>query len=482
MTPAATTSTRPASTAPATRWTAVAYAIALAAALVVGWYVAHIPVQVSDSLGNMLEVRGHSYRSLFLDQLTARGFLRPMLWIQIKAAVDLAGAHPSETFRAIHVLQLAAVAALLVRLCQVRTAAQAAGIPLVLAVLFGLHTFEGTVVEAHPINAFLMVIVFVLAAMNLSISRPAWWVDALAALLLVWAALMVESGLLVAVAIVAGRMAGLRGISRWGVALCVALVAGYVLLRFGVAGNGMPGLTERSTGFGFRVIEPSEIVARFGPRPWRLYAYNVAASLLTVLASEPQGGVFTLTRKIVTADDPPTWMIADVATSLLTTVLCVIWLAGAIRRWRAGELTRADQVGLTACAILGANAALGYGYTKDVIMSAGGAVYACIVWAALQHLGRPGSGTLRRAVAAAVVVAVVSTGWAVRAASLPVTLTTAAFKTRNDWATVRVWMAGQHMDASGPGADALITSLRKRALRAPVPRPSAPSGWITNRR
>lgn len=468
---------------PSTSWTRVAYATAVLAALIVAWYVVHIPVQVSDSLGNLLEARGHTYRSLFLDQLTAKGYLRPLLWIQIKAALDLAerlGRHYTETFRAIHALQLIATAVGLVRLCQIRTWGEAAHVPLLLAVLFGLHTFEGTVVEAHPINAFLMVVVFVLAAMNLSVSWPAWWCDVLAAALTLWAVLMVESGLLVAVAIVAGRMVGLQGVSRKGVAACVAIVAAYFLLRFGLGGNGLPGLTERATGFGFRTLEPAEVAARFGASPWRLYAYNIAASLLTVLASEPQRGVFNLTRKIVTADDPPLWMMMDVATSVITTVLVGIWLAGVLRRWRTADLTVTDRVGVVACVVLVANAALGYAYTKDVIMSAGGAVLPLAAWGAIRHLDLTLRGTVARS-ALVLAMAVIATGWSVRAASLPVTLSTAAFKTRNDWSTVRQWLSSQHIDLASPGADALTTTLRKRALRTPIPPPSASSGWIVNR-
>lgn len=159
-----------------------------------------------------------------------------------------------------------AATALLVRLCGVRSAVQAAQVPLVLAVLIGLHTFDGTIHEAHPVNAFLMVIIAVLAAMNLSLARPGWWVDVAAVCLLTAAALLVESGLLVGVGIVAGRIVGLRGVSRTGVALCIAAVAAYAVVRIGVAASGLPGLVERSTGFGFRTLDPPELIERFGER------------------------------------------------------------------------------------------------------------------------------------------------------------------------------------------------------------------------
>jgi len=455
--------------------------LGLAAAGVVAWYVSHIPVQVTDSLGNMLEARVHTYRALFVDQLLAKGFLRPLLWIQIKGAYDLAAGHYWLTFKTIHTLQLVAAAVLLVRLCRVQSFRDAAYVPLILAVLFGVHTFEGTVREAHPINSFLSVVVAVLAAMNLSVSRPAWWRDALAILLLAWMALVVETGLLVAVAVVAGWLVGLRGVSRWGVAGCVGLVAAYALLRFGLTANGLPGLVERSTGFGFGVLDPPELIARFGEQRWQLYAYNVLASLMTVLFSEPRGGVFGLSKRVMDGDEIPWWMVTDVATAALTTLVCAVWLAGAVRRWRLGRLSVADQLGLVGCAVLAANAVLSYGYTKDVIMSAGGGVFAVIVCAALRPLDAVTGGAWRR-VAVAAVVAVMATGWAVRAAALPVTLMTEAFKTRNDWATVWLWLEAQRIDASAPGADALVMAMRADALKRPVPHPSTPVGAILDRR
>lgn len=459
-----------------------AQAFGLAVALVVAWYVAHIPVQVTDSLGNMLEARVQTYRGLFVNQLVSKGFLRPLLWVQIKAAYDLAGGHYWLLFKMIHAVQLAAAALLLVRLCGGRSFRDAAWVPLVLAVLFGLHTFDGTVREAHPINAFLSVIVSVLAAMNLSISRPAWWKDALVVLILLWMSLVVETGLLVAVAVVAGRLVGLHGVSRRGVAVCLAVVAAYLVLRFGLTSNGLPGLVERSTGFGFRVLDPPELIARFGDRRWALYGYNVLASLMTVLFSEPRGGVFSLSRRIADGGaDVRWWMVTDVATAVLTTVVCAVWLVGALRRWRRGQLSTPDQLGLVGCAVLAANAVMSYGYTKDMIMSAGGAAFAVVVWAAVRPLDAVAGGIWRRSFAA-VVVAVLAVGWASRAAALPVTLMTEAFKTRNDWATVRVWLEAQRIDTSAPGAEALITTLRADALHRPVPHPSTPVGWLIDRR
>ena len=451
----------------ARRWSALAYACGIASALVVAYFVAHVPVQVSDSLGNMLEIQHDTYRRLFVTQFLAHGYMRPLLWIQIKMAFDLAFGHYWLMFKTIHAVQLVLTALLFVRLLGVRTRSDFAVVPLALAVLFGVHTFTGTVSEAFPINGYLTMVICALAGANLSISRPRWTIDVAAALLLVLALLTVESGLLVVVAVVAGWLAGLRGVSKWGVLACVAITAGYFYLRFGPLGVGAPGLIERSSGYGLGMLDPPELIARFGARPYLFYAYNVACSMATVLFSEPRAGVWLLAKRIITHDDVPPWLAINIVSSVLTTVLVVWCSARGLRRWWSDRATGNDRVAFVAAGVMVANAVLSYPYTKDVIMSVGGVFFAVLVYVAVRDLT---AGALDFGLPAKVwsllVVAALSAGWAVRAAGLPVRLLQYASLTRNDWATVYAWLDGQHIDVSRPDARALVEQLRSDALAA----------------
>src|SRR5262249_45528926 len=148
-----------------------------------------------------------------------------------------------------------------------RTWTDAAVVPLGLAALLGSHTFTGTVTEAFPINTYLTIVLCCFAAAALVLSSHRWWTDVLAILLFVIAALTVESGLLVGVILVGGVLVGGRGVSRWGIGLVVLLLAGYFVLRFTWLHVGSPGLEERSSGFGFGVLDPKELIARFGRNP-----------------------------------------------------------------------------------------------------------------------------------------------------------------------------------------------------------------------
>src|SRR6267142_1323135 len=114
-------------------------------------------------------------------------------------------------------------------------------------VLTGLHTFGGMMREAYPVNHFLLIAIYGLAAFALAESRGGILVDA----------------------------------------------AGCAVLR--VAGLHMVGNTvgERQTGFGTEMLTTSELRVRFGGTPWLLYAYTIVCSMLTVPFSQPGAGQWT---------------------------------------------------------------------------------------------------------------------------------------------------------------------------------------------
>ena len=82
----------------------------------------------------------------------------------------------------------------------------------------------------------------------------------------------------------------------------VALVAGYFALRFLLLDVGAPGLSERSSGFGFSVMDPQELDARFGQNPLPFYAYNVLSALSSLLFAEPRAGVWRMTSSVLAGE------------------------------------------------------------------------------------------------------------------------------------------------------------------------------------
>ena len=453
---------------------AVAALVLLTLTGLVAYQVCRIPVQVSDSLGNLLQVQAVPLSDVFVSQFSNGAYIRPLLWAQIKLAYDGAQGREPLMFKALHVGQLLLLALLVWRLMRVETGADLAAAVLAALVLFGLHTFDGLVREAFPINSFLTIAIAVLAVLNLSAGEPHWWRDAAAAVIFVLAMLTIESGVLVVAALVAARLAGMRGVSWAGVGVTAGVFVAYLVLRFGVLDTGSPALSERASGFGFRTLEPAELVARFGSNPLPFYAYNVAASLVSVLLAEPRAASGTRRRA---------WPPARCGRRGCRST-------SRRRRWppvsscgprsaRCGAGGRAttgarDRLLLACGAVLAANAVVSFGYTKDVIMSTGGVCFALAVYAAaasaLEAHSRPASRLARAAVAIALVL------WTVRAVALPVRLEMQAARVRQEWQDVEGWLERQHIAVATPEARALVTRLRRSALRS-RPKTIEWTGW-----
>jgi hypothetical protein len=447
----------------------------LALTALVAVEVCRIPVQVSDSVGNLLQVQQQTPGDVFFSQFSNGAYVRPLLWTGIKLAYEAAQGRETVVFKAIHVAQLLLLALLALRLMPVRSRTELAAAVLATLVLFGLHTFDGLVREAFPINSFFTIVLCVLAVLVLADGEPAAWHDVASIVVVVVALLTIESGLLVAVAAVAARLAGMRGVSSKAVTAVAGTVAAYLVLRVAVLQIGGPALSERASGFGFRMLEPAELVARFGSNPLPFYAYNVVASLATVLFADPRGGVWYAAQGVAAGNVWPSWLAINVAASLIATVLVLWAIPAAVTRWSAGAAGHHERLLLVAVTVLLANAAVSFAYTKDVIMSAGGACFALGVYAAaamlLEHRRTPS-----RAVYAAVALGLAL--WSVRAVALPIRLEMQALRVQDEWRDIDGWLDRQHIDASAPEARALVNRLRRNALRA-RPRPIEWSGWKT---
>jgi hypothetical protein len=445
-----------------------AFALAALLALAAGTDLLWMPVQSSDTLGEMLDARqSPSAWSSFTEKFGGSGYLRPMRIAQIKALFDLAdGRHYWLIYRGFHALLLGATLLLFVAVLRVSSATDFASAAFALSVFIGLHTFRPAVQEAFPVNHVLEMIACALLTLQLARSRNRWWVDALAAMTFVFAALTIESGLLVWVVAATAWTLGWRGISTRGVALMTLLGAGYFLLRFVYLDTGTPGLDERSSGFGFARLDPEELQARFGAQPLWFYAYNVAASALSVLFSEPRAGVFVATRAWTIGDVPPRIVLA-VVTSAATTVLFA-WTAIEQARRRIHDDTL--RLLLLFAVVVAANAVLSFPYTKDDIIGVAGALYAVAAFAVMRHmLHRLPAMSRTASIALVVGLAALSVGWSVRAAGVHYMLRSQAFRQQNDWARLPGEWRRAGRWPTDPEARQLILQLRRDAIGLRLP-------------
>jgi hypothetical protein len=300
-----------------------------------------------------------------------------------------------------------------------------------------------------------------------------------AAGLLVFAALSVESGLLIAPVLVAAYLTGARGVSRWGLAAVVLLVAGYLGLRFAVLDVGTPGLEERASGFGFSILERDDVQRRFGTAPGVFYLYNVGTSFLSVLFSEPRAGVWSATRNILYGDELSIGLAANLVASTLGT-LVLAWYAWQRRRdWVARRFTRDDQLVAIFVAVTLANAVISYAYTKDVILSPAGIFYAAAFTVAVKGLIETTqvSASRLRVAALTIVLLVLSAAWAFRVVRVHVALRSTATSVRNEWVYIDDWIRVQGLKPGAAGL-AIKHRLQTDAIMTHPARPEVMGDWV----
>jgi hypothetical protein len=470
---------------------AATFVVAGIIALSFGYDLMRMPIQVSDALGEIIDAQASpSVWASFVGSTDEEAYLRPLRIAQIKALFDLAdGQRYWLVYRGFHAALLVATVMLFASALRVRTWGESAAAVFALTVLTGMHTFAGTVRESFPINHFLEMAFFCLLALNLAQSRGGWWVDVLAALALAAASLTLESGLLVWVVLAAVWITSVRlrqasesesrgGLSHWGVAAVTVVFLAYLGARFFVLSTGTPELDERAAGFGFRVLDTPELVSRFGENPAVFYAYNVLASVMSVLFTEPQNGVFVMTRQFVQDGEalPRLWL--PFVSSVGTTVLIASAAVSRFQRRGKAEPHHADAYFIVFPALLLANAALSYAYTKDEIVSTAGVFYALAAYAAARYAitNRPSRATAR-AVAAVLIVALAGT-WAFRSVGIHHQLRVQAFKHRNDWARLPQERYRDDGEAEDGAAAALVGRLRDEAILMRGMNPHLLPRWV----
>lgn len=452
-----------------------AYAIALLASLPLAHFLLGLPIQVSDSFGHMLQL-SKSWHELLAERFSQDAYLRPAMWIEMKTLYELSGGRYTPWFRGTHVVQVVALTLLFVALVRPQSWRDVACLPLAMAVLFGVHTFTGTVTEAFPVNTYMTMLLLCAAAGVVALEQPAWWNDLAAVVLFVVAALTVETGLLVWVIVTGAALLGARGVSWRGVAVVTALLGGYFVARFLVLDVGTPGLVERSSGYGLRVLDPPELIERFGDNPLPFYAYNVAASILSVLLSEPSNGVFRLVQRLTIGSVPP-FMVVNAVASIGLVALLAAFAWNRRQPWRERRFERDDRLVLLFGMVLVANAVISYPYTKDVIMSPAGVFLAAAAFGAMRHFAGwlPKVPRTTAAVAVVVLVFVGSSAWSVRVLGLHSRLRHAAVVERLDWAYIESDVAAGRVSADDPFERRLLETLRHDAL---VARPAPPALWL----
>jgi hypothetical protein len=449
------------------------------------------PIQVSDSLQELLDVQqSPSLWATFVAHSPRGPFLRPLKQVQTKALFDIAGGHYWLVFRGFHALLIAAALFLFTRALRVRTWPDAAAAVFALTVFTGLLTFRGLVREAFPINLYLESVLGCLLVLNLAQSRGSVWTDVAAAVTFIVASLTVESGVLVWVVVVAAWACGMRGVTWRGVFAVTLLLASYLVARFALS-IATPGLdVGRDSGFGTRMLEAGELARRFGTDPTWFYIYNVGTSILSVLFSDPDRGVFHTVRTWLQGEFPAR-LYLPVVTSAITTAL-IAFVAVATWRGRAPMMPASNtQLFRIFGAVLIANAVVSYAYTKHEIISVAGAFYAFAAYVAVRYAiaiagssdgsetrgGSSGGALTWGRAAACVLLGALACAWTLRSAGVHHMIQVQAFRERLEWARLDPERIAERGYPSDARSRALTAQLRRDALDLRLPNPSELPAW-----
>jgi hypothetical protein len=449
----------------------------------IGTILVRVPFEVSEVLGNLLMFQtSPSAGQMMVDTFVAphgpAGFLRTFSAATGKFLFDVSGGHYLLVYRAFHTALVLILLLSLAGLVKARSSITFGLAVLASLALVGGHTFHETVRETET-NIKLIVPAMLMALFVLSASEPARWKGPVAVVAAFFGFFSNELGLLIWVSLVAAYLVGCRGVPRWALVAVTVILAGYFFLRFVQWGVGSPGLSERSSGFGFTRYDPNELIAMFGSNPYPFYAYNVLVSLLTVFFAEPRSGAFTVTRDVLNGS--PQWgAILEVVTSTATTAVMAWFVARRFRHWFRLEFDDEDRLFLVAMAVIAANAVISFPYAKEVTMSSAGVFYALAMFPALRQWleAMPGRAPFFRGALVYAAVICISVGWTVRGISFFVDMRRSAYRAQHDWVNVYEWLDSQHIQAPVPHGRALVDKLRTEAMAMDVPRLYLQPRWM----
>ena len=460
------------------RLTILAWLLAACVAMPIARGLYDVPVQVSDSLEPI--VIAATYPSMSALIADAPRFspttFRPLRYVQARVMVALTeatGLSFRAVFRGTHVILFVALVGLFVMAARVRTGVDLAAFAITLPVFFGIHTFAAMLQEAYPVNRFAEVGVGSLAVVVLALRPPRWYTAPLVCLLLANAVSVVESGVLIWIAVVASALAGLRGIDRPTLVSSTLLTVAYLGLRHWL-GISSPGVGGNGSGYWDAFYSADELAARFGSHPLPFMLYNVVGGTLSLLASEPRTGLYSLAVAAKTGEVHPVLTI-NLVSSLATTGL-IVWYGIRRRRVPRAAWTDADRLYATALMVMAVNAALTLPYIKDEIISDAGLFYAVAAFIAVRELlDTLPLRSMLAVVPLALALTVVTGLWTFRAAGLHYLLRYDAFKTRNEW--VDVLKPDRSNWPSNPRALDLTRRLRDEAILGRVTSPTFLPRW-----
>jgi hypothetical protein len=378
-------------------------------------------VDTSVNLSAAADTR--SWHELVSDALTKSVEYRPLLDVGTRAAYRVFGLNLG-SYKILVMVEFALVLVALTALFAARSRRRVVAAVLALSVVAGLHTSRVLFLFV-PLNAYSTSILIVLAVALLTLTPRLrgheWVLLPLTLVSLLW----LELGIFIVPMVAAAWLLKAPGTTWRGVVSTVAGLTIYLIARLGFSPGGVP-LDSPETGLGFSGISADESAALFAHAPWLFWIYNVGATLMTVLASEPRVGRFQFIEGLLRGNvQPSLWL--HVLSSVATT--CTV---GIVLLCIRPQTQRDRLIAAFAVILIVGGSLLGFLYTRDRIGLPGGLGYAMLVYLAASALLERQAARWQR-IAASLLVAALGACWLIRVGETYVTIRDVAWDFHLEW-------------------------------------------------
>jgi hypothetical protein len=447
---------------PRVSWIPVAWTVACLVVLGIGFLGISWPYV--DVHNNLREATSWGW-GRYVRYAFSRGIeYRPLLTLAIKGAYDLVGLH-LWVYQLLVLAQLAAALALMLWLFQPRDSRRGLAAALALSCAVGLHTSRIFFLFI-PLNAYSGTLILLLLALVIALEPRARAYDWILFPVTFVGLFTLESTLLIVPLIVALWWRKAPGVSWRGVTAMLTAVVVYLGVRFAFGGPASVTSSYVGSGLGFSQATPETLRNVFEHAPWLFWVYNVIASFLTVIASEPRAGTYEFLAALL-QDRTPFWPWLHVASSVLTTIL----IAVALYLYR--PLSERDRLlRLAGFVLVVFGSGLGFLYTRDRIGLSAGIGYALLLYVALTvTFDRLLDVAGWRRVSVVGLVCALAVAWNVRVVEAYAQLRDTAWDYHSEW-TER-W---PDLGGSQPQTE-LLTALRADALRSMPGDPRRDPAW-----
>lgn len=328
-------------------------------------------------------------------------------------------------YKSVVLLQFAALLAILVWLLRPIGWPRTVSVLVALACVAGLPSSQ-ILLALYPLNGYALVALVIVGAAALALYPPMRTLDWAFLPLTLVGLLLLELGVLIPALLTVLWLMRAPGVGGRGLAASWVGLVLYAGIRLSL-GDSADGLQYVESGLGFADASRAELGERFANAPYLFALYNVTASILTILLSEPRAGKFKFVESLLLGNTP-TWLWFHVASSAITTLV----VGSLVVTWRRLS-TRDSQLVALGLTLIAGSSALAFLYTRDRIVVLAGIGYAVLLAVALPALWeRPRELRWGRWLAGAIVILLAGV-WTVRDAETWLRVRDTAWETYLEW-------------------------------------------------